>query len=537
MGIISTLLVSIFENPITSISTLLISFFTYYLLLYPFYLSPFKDIPGPYLYKISKLFILNDQRIEQRNEKLNEWHKKYGSVIQISPNELSLGSLNYLKEIYITKNLPKTQFYGNFTNYDNVNAFSTLDSEAHIKRKKLMTKLYTKTAVFNKDSSIHLNNKINNAIGFIEKTIDSSIDVYDLFNALAMDVVTWYELGPNYSTNLINEDREIIKAFRASSSTWFWTTLLPQFWDYAIDSKTKELSKKSANWTRDLFLKAYDDLEKNIDSNNDLSLIKILYLNGFSKWSIGSEIFDHVAAGHETTGASLAFATWELSRSINFEMQDKIYNEMCHNFGSTPIDYIDLEKLDKLEYLNAFILELERLHAAIPGSEPREISSKDKFKVKLSNDKEINLPKGTIVSVQPWTIHNDTSIFIKPELFKPERWLKQDDETDEEFRKRFQNMKNRIFTFGHGNRMCLGMNIAVIEMKLIIAQIYWRFNSKISLNWCSNLTNKNPIMGYKSFNNKSKLELNDVELMSMADSYTSRPMFDECWLEFKDRSK
>jgi unspecific monooxygenase len=148
----------------------------------------------------------------------------------------------------------------------------------------------------------------------------------------------------------------------------------------------------------------------------------------------------------------------------------------------------------------------------------------------------VDLPEGTVVSVQPWTIHNDAAIFARPEIFKPERWLKQENETDSEFKQRFQGMRNRLFTFGHGNRMCLGMNIAMIEMKLTIAQLYWRFNSQISRTWCTKLSEDPAVMGYSTFDlKKSKRELTDVELMSMADSYTSRPMFDECWLEWASR--
>jgi unspecific monooxygenase len=538
MGVASTLISSAAENRLITAVSLIVGLITYIFLLYPFYLSPLKKVPGPYLYKISKIFILNDQRTEQRNVKLNKLHAKYGSVVQVGPTEISLGSFDYLREVYIKKNLPKSQFYGQFVNFGQPNAFSLLDSSDHIKRKKLMSKIYTKTAIFNPRSQAHVNEKVNDLLTFVKGRIGLPMDVYELFNSLAMDVVTYYELGSKFSTNLLlnMEDREIIKSFRASSSTWFWTTLVPQLWDYVVDNDTQTLSANCANWTKSKFLEAYEDLEKNGAPEDEMSLVKTLYENNANKWAIGSEVFDHVAAGHETTGSSLAFATWELSRPFNSYMQDELYKEMCDNFGTTPLDFIDLETLDRLEYLNAFILEVARLHAAIPGSEPRQITKANSFHVELADGTKVDLPEGTVVSVQPWTIHNDAAIFARPEIFKPERWLKQENETDSEFKQRFQGMRNRLFTFGHGNRMCLGMNIAMIEMKLTIAQLYWRFNSQISRTWCTKLSEDPAVMGYSTFDlKKSKRELTDVELMSMADSYTSRPMFDECWLEWASR--
>lgn len=63
------------------------------------------------------------------------------------------------------------------------------------------------------------------------------MNVYSLFLALALDVVSGFEYGPQYSTNFITDldhtregkahRNELFLGFQESSSMWFYTTLAP----------------------------------------------------------------------------------------------------------------------------------------------------------------------------------------------------------------------------------------------------------------------------------------------------------------------
>nr|QFR37226.1 cytochrome P450 [Cyberlindnera americana] len=534
-GFIKSVVSYCLSHPAETLSTLIVISVTYFFILQPFVLGPLHKLPGPPLYKITDFFQLNDQRIESRNVKLNKWHDEYGPVIQIGPNEVSLSTVDHLKKIYIKQNLPKSSFYAQFNNFDQLNAFSTLDRQDHIDRKKLMTKIYTKSSVFQKDSQDHLNLKVNNLLKFVDDTCNTPIDVYEMFNSLAMDVVTYYELGSKFTTNLLLDlkQRKVIEAFRASSAMWFYTTLAPKLWSYAADNETARLSGDCREWSKNKFLEAYEDLEKNGDTMEQ-SLVRNLYTIGLNKWAIGSEVFDHLAAGHETTGASLAYCAWQLSRPINQRIQDKICQELTAHFGA-PLDTLSLDSIDKLPYLEAVITEVTRLHAAIPGSEPRVVDSNSGYEVSLLSGETVVLPKGTVVSVQPWSTHNDPQIFVEPEAFHPERWLQQQGEPDDEYKERSKLMRSAIFTFGAGNRMCLGMQVALAEMKVCVAQLYWRYKSRVSEEWCDKLSDEPAMMGTYGITGKNKQDLTDVQLMSMADSYTSRPLFNECWLTWEKR--
>ena len=93
------------------------------------------------------------QRTEKRHliARVHELHKKYGSVVLLSPNEVSVnGDPKFINDIYV-KNFPKSKFYENFRNHgfkDNI--FASLENDRHRKYKKLINNLYNKTAIFSK---------------------------------------------------------------------------------------------------------------------------------------------------------------------------------------------------------------------------------------------------------------------------------------------------------------------------------------------------------------------------------------------------
>ena len=93
-----------------------------------------------------------------------------------------------------------------------------------------------------------------------------SIEVFTLFGALAMDVVSRFELGRTNGTNLLDgfADRRIIVSHREVSSMRFWTTLMPNFlWDYAATKTILQAADDICNFQLNL----YKFAEKNLTSN------------------------------------------------------------------------------------------------------------------------------------------------------------------------------------------------------------------------------------------------------------------------------
>ena len=62
--------------------------------------TPLRSIPGPFLASISKLWIFNQQRGYQRQKVDINLHKKYGPIVRVAPNEVSVSSPEALRKIY-----------------------------------------------------------------------------------------------------------------------------------------------------------------------------------------------------------------------------------------------------------------------------------------------------------------------------------------------------------------------------------------------------------------------------------------------------
>jgi cytochrome P450 len=83
------------------------------------------------------------------------------------------------------------------------------------------------------------------------------------------------------------------------------------------------------------------------------------------------------------------------------------------------------------------------------------------------------IPGGTIVGINPWVLHRDAFVFPDPGSFIPERWLDSSPE-------KLAEMEMSFFSFGAGNRTCVGKYISLIEMQKIVPQLLREFEVKLA---------------------------------------------------------
>ncbi|KAF1957827.1 cytochrome P450 [Byssothecium circinans] len=69
-------------------------------------------------------------------------------------------------------------------------------------------------------------------------------------------------------------------------------------------------------------------------------------------------------------------------------------------------------------------------------------------------------------------IHFNPTIFPSPHSFNPSRWLTA---TPTEL----AHMNKHLVTFGKGVRACSGTELAKLEMVLLVANLYWRFDMRL----------------------------------------------------------
>lgn len=544
----------------------------YKLVILPLLISPLRKVPGPYIHRISPLPRIWYQANFQWVRKVHELHSKYGPIVIIAPNEVNFNGSTYVCDFY-TKNMPKLSYYGNFKLYGHDNLFSTLDNRKHLESKKVLQTGYSKSSLAcNSLTREILSSQVSRLLGQVEKTSvlaqspdylnarleanihgkghqlktskwltekpkNMGIDVYSLFGAMSMDAVTAFELGAKNGTNMLEnpEERTALVQYREQAESVFWMSVLPQLpFSFSLAPEAIEL------WLVNLFDKASVDFMGNSTMAN-------LFRNGITGSKAHSLVSDNIIAGHETTAFALTYVCYELSRPVHRARQEALRAELRAAFGRPEKDsdvIVDMRTIDSLPYLDAILQENFRVHTSGPGFLPRELPETYTIDTEEGCDgdnekpgnRKITLPKGTIVSCQQHLLHRIPEIFPQPDHWLPERWLQNSGEPDAHHKRRVAKMNKHIMLFGKGVRMCLGMNFALAEIKCALANLYWRYESRICSDWCD-------VVNYGTEEkNGAPLRLvlgklkatTDEAMMSMIDSISTRPIYDECWLEWGD---
>lgn len=147
----------------------------------------------------------------------------------------------------------------------------------------------------------------------------------------------------------------------------------------------------NSNSKSSLFSKFFDPTR----DNQELSLPQI-----------SAEASNLIVAGSDTTAVSLTYLVWSVLRPRHRNVKQKLLAEI----ESVPID-ASLAEISQLKYLQAVINESLRLYGAAPGSLPR-VSPPGGAKL---GGGRYDIPEGTIVGAQAFTVHRDGAIFPEPD--------------------------------------------------------------------------------------------------------------------------
>lgn len=159
------------------------------------------------------------------------------------------------------------------------------------------------------------------------------------------------------------------------------------------------------------------------------------------------ELMTLLTAGHETTASALSWALYWI-HSLP-DVHHKLLQEL------DAFDDADLSGIAKLPYLSAVCQETLRIYPIAMLAFARIVKSPFQF---MGYDLEPN----TLLAPCIYLTHHREDLYPDPKLFKPERFLERQFSTYE------------YLPFGGGNRRCIGVALALFEMKLVLATILSR---------------------------------------------------------------
>ncbi|KAL4941523.1 hypothetical protein BDV06DRAFT_179623 [Aspergillus oleicola] len=490
-------------------SMLLGIFLLYEYVIYPSFLSPLSKVPNAHwTAPISPSWILWKRFRGQNNRTIHAAHERLGSIVRLGPSEISINCVEGgIKSVY-TGGFDKHDWYPRvFVSFGTVSMFTMTGSKAHSTRKRMLSNIYSKSYL---QSSPHLKLisetvVLGRLLPILEKaaTSGSNIDAHDLNQGLTMDFVSAYLFGLTNGTNFLQNDEyrcEMLRLYQCRKPFEFYHQEVPNLlsWLKAIGIRlipkwSDEADDILGAWGLELCDKAeasmhsidpivepvvYKHLKQAISKQAPLKTdnpkLDAEYLSQ-QRLDIAAELYDHLTAGHETSAVILTYVLWELSRHP--DLQSDLHKELLtlqpqiiyYASASEQTDLPSPKFIDALPLLEAILTETLRLHASIPGIQPRvtpfpscNLAGYD------------NIPGNTRVNAQAYSLHRNSTVFPDPEIWEPKRWMKDLNTTSE-----LEERKRWFWAFGSGGRMCVGSNLALQEMKLVIAAIYTNFRTYI----------------------------------------------------------
>ncbi|XP_021754182.1 cytochrome P450 86A22-like [Chenopodium quinoa] len=181
-----------------------------------------------------------------------------------------------------------------------------------------------------------------------------------------------------------------------------------------------------------------------------------------------------ILAGRDTSSVALSWFFWLVS--INPRVEEKILLEICtvlmETRGSDVAKWTDeplgFEEVDRLIYVKAALSETLRLYPSVPEDSKHVIA-------------DDVLPDGTFVpagSAITYSIYSTGRMkFTWGEdclEFRPERWLSSDGQKME------MQDSFKFVSFNAGPRICLGKDLAYLQMKSIVAAVLLRHRLNVA---------------------------------------------------------
>ncbi|KAI5638577.1 cytochrome p450 domain-containing protein [Phthorimaea operculella] len=166
---------------------------------------------------------------------------------------------------------------------------------------------------------------------------------------------------------------------------------------------------------------------------------------------LAAQAFFFFLAGSDTTAGTMHFTLLELSN--NPPILKRVHDEIDKVFHNK--DQLNFEDIDKLQYLEMVVNEAMRMYPPI-GLMQRKCTKDTKLPVG-----GLKVEKDCLVLIPVYAVHRDENHYPNSDVFDPERFSPENVKSIPKF---------AYMPFGEGNRICLGMRFARLQ---VLAGLAW----------------------------------------------------------------
>nr|GLL30724.1 cytochrome P450 94A2-like [Ipomoea trifida] len=297
------------------------------------------------------------------------------------------------------------------------------------------------------------------------------LDLQDILQRFAFDNICKIAFGydPEYLLPCLPEAKFAVafeESVRISSERF--NSIVPLVWkikrilNVGSEKKLREVVGEVREFARKMIREKKGEMGEKI-SIDSLDLLSRFLNSGHSDEEFITDIvISFILAGRDTTSAALSWFFWLIFKHPRVE--EEIVREITAGAKcETPV----YDEVKEMVYTHACLCETMRLYPPVP------VDTKAAIQDDILPDGTA-VKKGTRVSYHPYAMGRVEKVWGPDwRLFRPERWLDRDPVTG-----KYTFVGKDPFTypvFQAGPRVCLGKEMAFLQMKRVVAGVLRRF--------------------------------------------------------------
>ncbi|KAF6749572.1 cytochrome P450, partial [Ephemerocybe angulata] len=449
-------------------------------------ISPFHPLakhPGPLLCKISKWTGVWVAIKGNSHQFVKDLHLKYGPVVRVGPNELSIVDKDVIPPILGKNGMPRGPLWDgrrfhqanslNEKGYDSI--IDVRDNKIHHQLRKDWNIAFNSTALKDYQELVEARGKqlrdhlhaasvqskkgnANEPVDFSEWVTHFSFDVMgDLafggcFELMRDGDAQGFRRGMEEGILLPCIMQHIPWINPLLTSIPFISAKMQVFSAFGVLESEKRMAAHTKR--EDLFYHLVLPGEKT--DRSDAEQLELIVSNSLLT----------IVAGSDTTATALTaifcflLSSPRVYRTLRAELEQAFPN-VCAVDGWPEIEG---DTLVTLPYLNAAINEIMRLVPAVPTHLQR--APEPGSGGKLLGETKIFIPEGTAVCIPPFALHRDPRYFSPdPDAFIPERWLDGGEDVI------YTTNRDAFIPFSYGPANCAGKALAMAELRYTVATL------------------------------------------------------------------
>ncbi|KAJ4322473.1 hypothetical protein N0V84_004829 [Fusarium piperis] len=423
--------------------------------------SPLRNVPGPWYSHVTSIILKWHILAGRRVHFVDSLHRKYGPVVLVSPDEVAISDLEAFSRIHkIGSGFIKSDWYDKLRSGREPGIFFMRNPHEHAARRRLFARAFSNNSLLTHWEP-EIRQKVALAVAKVKNDAQNgSADILKWWTLMATDIIAHLSFGESFRMLELGKQTPYIDAIQAAllcgvarnELSWIFPILryLPFKGIQDVMNADSVVFAHGA--------KAVQNMGSASDGLSTANLFSqmLAQAHGQEKTEIKdstvrTEAGNLIVAGSDTTASTLTYLVWAVLSQP--QLQASLELEVC---GLSP--NLTFDELKSAPLLNSVIEETLRLYGAAPGALPRVVPGTG------LSVRGYFLPPGTVVSTQAYTLHRDSTIFKDAHRFDGERFIDKSRVTAAQ--------KTAMSPFGAGSRICIGLHLAWMELRLATALFF-----------------------------------------------------------------